>query len=122
MRFLKNNCKLCNVRKVNSILATVKIQQTSSKIAQWVKEVYSQARGYKFNLQKPCKGKKRTYYIKVSPHLHRSAVEVGAAPHTCPHTPIHTANIQNRGNNSNRQEKKIPDPKENKNYEKNYYQ
>lgn len=118
MRFLKNNCKLSNVRKVNSILATVKIQQTSSKIAQWVKEVYSQARGYKFNLQKPCKGKKRTYYIDVSPHLHRSAVEVGEATHTT----THTANIQNRGNNNNRQEKKLPDPKENKNYEKNDYQ
>lgn len=122
MRFLKNNCKLCNIRKINSILATVKIQQSSSKIAQWIKEVYSQAWGYKFNLQKPCKEKKRTNYIKVSPRLHRSAMEAGEATHAYTHTTTHTANIQNSGNNNNRQEKKIPDPKENINYEKNDYQ
>lgn len=120
MRFLKNNCKICNIRKINSILATVKIQQTSSKIAQWIKEVYSQAWGYDI-LQKPCK-KKRTNYIKVSPRLHRSVMEVGEATHTYTHKTTRTVNIQNSGNNNNRQEKKIPDPKENMNYEKNDYQ
>lgn len=49
-------------------------------------------------------------------------MEAGEATHAYTHTTTHTANIQNSGNNNNRQEKKIPDPKENINYEKNDYQ